>query len=137
MDLIQYAARGVPPLSLDKIAGYKPRREKGTTPTDIASQLHDFPDDGHAIKLARASLICRQISQRYDDRDRIKIEGDGLWLQIFNLIVDSVEAPGENWVRSCGLEEAWKVCPITPTANPTMSLLNSTKDIPDAQDARL
>ncbi|KAK5656110.1 hypothetical protein OQA88_4870 [Cercophora sp. LCS_1] len=118
MDLIEYAARGVPPLSVEKIAGYKPGREKGTSPVEIVSQLHDFPDDGHAIKLARAALICRDISRLYEDRDWVKIKGDELWLRIFNLIVDSVEAPGEHWVRTCGLEEAWK-------------------DIPDSQDAKL
>lgn len=119
MDLIQYAARGVPPLSLEKISGYKLWREKGVTPIEIASQLYEFPDDGHAAKLARASLICRQISQKYEDRDWIKIKGDGLWLNILNLIVDSVEAPGEHWVRTCGLDEAWKVCLRT---DPTIRL---------------
>jgi hypothetical protein len=36
------------------------------------------------------------------------IKGD-MWDKVLHLIVDSVEAPGPNWVRSCGFEEAWKV----------------------------
>ena len=77
---------------------------------EIISRLHDFPDDGHAIKLGRASLICHDICKRYENREWVRIEGDDLWTKIYHLTVDSVEAPGPNWVRSCGFEEAWKAC---------------------------
>jgi hypothetical protein len=33
-----------------------------------------------------------------------------MWKRVSHLIVDSVEAPGLNWVRSAGFDEAWKVC---------------------------
>ncbi len=142
MDLIQYAGRATPPLSLDKIASYPPRTDKGKTPsgtslfvlpntltsnhltlperknTDIISRLHNFSDDGHAIKLGRAALICRDISKKYEGKDWIRIKGDDLWTRVCHLVVDSVEAPGPNWVRTCGLDEAWK-------------------DVPDQQDSKL
>ncbi|KAK3370199.1 hypothetical protein B0H63DRAFT_454404 [Podospora didyma] len=123
MDLIQYTARGVPALSLDKIASYKPKKEEKTpsaTISDIITRrLHPLSDDGHAIKLGRAALICHDLlSRKYGDRDWVKIRGDDPWNKVAHLIVDSVEAPGETWVRSCGFEEAWK-------------------DMPDAQDAKL
>jgi hypothetical protein len=42
------------------------------------------------------------------------VKGDDLWTKVCHLIVDSVEAPGERWVRSCGLDEAWKVRSLSP-----------------------
>jgi hypothetical protein len=134
MDLLQYAARGVPELSLEKLAAYQPRKPQaggsleGKTDSthtcclstsadclvtaEIIARLHDFPDDGHAIKLGRAAVICRNICKKYEDegRDWLKIKGDDMWAKVCHLIVDSVEAPGEHWVRSCGFAEAWKVC---------------------------
>ncbi|KAK4138648.1 hypothetical protein BT67DRAFT_413207 [Trichocladium antarcticum] len=121
MDLLQYAARGVPELSLEKLAAYQPRRpELGGSLEAIVARLHDFPDDGHAIKLGRAAVICRNVCKKYEDqgRDWVKIKGDDMWAKVCHLIVDSVEAPGARWVRSCGFEEAWE-------------------DIPDIEDPRL
>ncbi|KAK3359739.1 hypothetical protein B0T25DRAFT_564723 [Lasiosphaeria hispida] len=111
MDLIQYAARAVPPLSLDKIASYQPKTNSAKTPIEVVSRLHFLPEDGHAIKLARAALICRDLSAQYSDRDWMKIKGDNQWMKVFHLIVDSVEAPGPHWVRTCGLDEAWQDVP--------------------------
>jgi hypothetical protein len=37
------------------------------------------------------------------------IRGDDTWAKILHLIVDSVEAPGQHWVRTTGLDEAWNV----------------------------
>lgn len=109
MDLIQYAARGTPQLEMEKVAGYRPRNREGKEPIDVIARLHELADDGHAIKLGRAALICRDICRPYEDRDWIKIKGDELWMNVFRLVVDSVEAPGPNWVRTCGLAEAWEV----------------------------
>lgn len=76
---------------------------------EMISRLHNLEDDGHAIKLARATAVCQSFSRKYEDRDWLTVKGDDTWAKIYHLIVDSVEAPGEHWVRSCGLEEAWKV----------------------------
>lgn len=70
-----------------------------------------MPDDGHAIKLARAAGICREVTRKYHDRDWVLIKGDDAWAKINHLILDSLQSPGENWVRSAGLDEAWTVSP--------------------------
>lgn len=81
------------------------------TTTEIIARLHYFPDDGHAIKQGRATVICRNLCKPYEaeDKGRLRVKGDDLWNKICHLIVDSVEAPGRNQVRSCGFEEAWEV----------------------------
>jgi len=117
MDLVQYAGRAVPPLALDKIASYRPNSSDvesnaagaGAHAHTTILRLHNFPDDGHAIKLGRAALLCRDICKTYEDRGWMAIKGDELWDKVYHLIVDSVEAPGPNWVRTCGMEEAWEV----------------------------
>lgn len=70
-----------------------------------------MPDDGHAIKLARAAGVCRQVTDRYQDRDWVLIRGNDTWAKVNNLILDSLQWPGEYWVRSAGLDEAWTVSP--------------------------
>ena len=133
MDLLQYAARGVPELSVEKLAGYQPKKpETGgslegmaaqpSTPsvaadsstTEIIARLHTFLDDGHAIKLGRATVVCHNLCKKYEDAGSkwLKIKGDDVWKNICHLIVDSVEAPGDHWVRSAGFDEAWKVCSV-------------------------
>lgn len=68
-----------------------------------------MPDDGHAIKLARAAGICQEVTRKYQDRDWVLIKGDDMWSKINHLILDSLQSPGEYWVRSAGLDEAWTV----------------------------
>lgn len=138
MDLLQYAARGAPELSVEKLSGYQPRKPDAggslagmITPlhpphkslqsadlraTEIIARLHTFPDDGHAIKLGRATVVCHNICRQYEDqgRDWLRVQGEDMWKKVCHLIVDSVEAPGNHWVRSCGFEEAWKVGPHVP-----------------------
>lgn len=112
MDLAQYAARAVPPMSIDRIAAYKPKSGTAATkeeePIDVVSRLHSFDDDGHAIKLGRAAGICQQVSAQYEDRDWMRLKGRENWMKVLHMIVDSVEGPGQRWVRTTGLEEAWK-----------------------------
>ncbi|KAL8383082.1 hypothetical protein RB595_006709 [Gaeumannomyces hyphopodioides] len=111
LDLAQYAARAVPPMSIDRIAAYKPKAGSSAVaaePIDVVSRLHDFDDDGHSIKLARAAAICMQASAPYEDRDWMRLRGRENWMKVLNMVVDSVEAPGQHWVRTTGLEEAWK-----------------------------
>jgi hypothetical protein len=116
MDLAQYAARAVPPVSIDSIAAYRPKNGGGE-PIEVVSHLHNFDDDGHAIKLGRAALICRQASEPYEDKDWMRLKGRENWDKVFHMIVDSVGGPGQHWVRTTGLEEAWKVLPFR-TAHP-------------------
>lgn len=118
MDVIQYAARAAPPLDLGNITRYQPKKDVNATPFDTVSRLHDLPEDGHAIKLARAALICRDAVKPYEGKEWVKIRGDELWSKVYHLIVDSAEAPGPNWVRTAGLDEAWA-------------------EVPDLQDAKL
>ncbi|KAK3328495.1 hypothetical protein B0T19DRAFT_442386 [Cercophora scortea] len=117
LDLREYAVRGAPPLALDKITAYKPKRADATgqpsktTLLDIISRLHTLDEDGHAIKLARAAAICHELSRKYEDRDWMMVRGDDMWVKVHHLIVDSAEAPGPEWVRGAGFDEAWKDVP--------------------------
>lgn len=145
MDLVQYAARGVPELGLDKLREYKPRSPRDgeslqgefvedikylkvcvcvcvfeprylirVGKVDIISRLHTYPDDGHAIKLGRAAVICRNICKKYEEegKDWVQIRGEDMWKKVCHLIVDSVESPGATWVQNAGFEEAWGVCSL-------------------------
>lgn len=78
---------------------------------DIVGRTHNFiEDDGHAIKLARAAVICQEhVSKKYEDRPWMVIKGDDMWTKVHHLIADSVEAPGPTFVRTTGLDEAWDV----------------------------
>ncbi|KAJ4302165.1 hypothetical protein N0V88_002301 [Collariella sp. IMI 366227] len=114
MDLLQFVARGVPELSLEKLKVYKPRKpDAGGSLAEIVSRLHTLPDDGHAIKLGRAAVICHNICKRYEEEGKpwLRVQGEDMWKKICHLIVDSVEAPGAHWVRSAGFDEAWKDVP--------------------------
>ncbi|KAK3308158.1 uncharacterized protein B0T15DRAFT_490753 [Chaetomium strumarium] len=114
MDLLQYAARGVPELSVEKLASYQPQKpHAGGSLPEIIARLHTFPDDGHAIKLGRATGVCHNICRKYEDegKDWLKVKGEDMWKRVSHLVVDSVEAPGPHWVRSCGFDEAWKDVP--------------------------
>lgn len=78
-------------------------------PTEVASKIHPMHDDGHAIKLARAVGICEELSKKYQDKDWVLLKGDDTWAKIHHLVIDSLQGPGDYWVRSAGLDEAWTV----------------------------
>ena len=109
MDLIQYAGRACPAVSVEALRSYRPKAKTppASTPAELTARLHGYDDEGHAIKLARGALIGLELSRPYEDRPWMLLKGDDLWSQVFHLIVDSVEAPGAAWVRTTGLEEAW------------------------------
>ncbi|KAI1103062.1 hypothetical protein F4804DRAFT_333649 [Jackrogersella minutella] len=113
MDLVQYAARACPPLSLDHISSYIPRDKKSNSVNELLSRLHNLEEDGHAIKLFRAVGLGQTVSKKYEDKDWIKIKGD-LWNKVNNLVVDSVTFGGPNWVRGAGDPKAWEVIPNLP-----------------------
>lgn len=82
---------------------------------DVISRLHHIDDDGHAIKLGRAAGVGHHISKAYEGKGRLPLEGDEVWMKVFHLIVDSVQTPGPTWVRTAGLDEAWKVSFVLDT----------------------
>lgn len=136
MDLIEYAARGTPPLAVDRIAEYQPRDGSlGKTPLEIVSRLHGCADDGHAIKLGRAALICHDLCKKYGDKSWINIKGDELWSKVYHLIVDSVETPGPRWVRACGMDEAWEVRFASPAAAADLLTVNRESPTPSRQQS--
>lgn len=106
-DLMEYAARAVPELSLDQIKGYKPRAQ-GTGPSiaEVASKIHPMSDDGHAIKLARAVGIGEELTKKYQDKDWVLLKGDDTWAKIRHLVIDSLQGPGEYWITAAVPDEA-------------------------------
>lgn len=113
LDLLTYAAIGVPDLPLDKIKAYQPENPAvaSMTAEEIMSKYHPMEDEGHAIKLARAAAICQDVSQPYEDREWMTIKGVDAWLSIQRLIFDSIVSPGKKWVWGQGHDEAWKDIP--------------------------
>ncbi|KZL87292.1 hypothetical protein CI238_10567 [Colletotrichum incanum] len=116
MDLVQYAARGCPQLPLDEVRSYRPRdkdqgKELVSKPSDLLPRFHNIPDDGHTIKVVRALAICHELSSKYGDKPWIKIKGDDEWLKLSYMLLDGTEHSETRWVRSAGLEEAWKDIP--------------------------
>lgn len=110
MDLIQYGARASPPLSLENIASYVSKDKNVGSTDELLRRMHAVEDDGHAIKLFRAVLLGQTVSEKYEDKDWIKIKGD-LWTKIKHLVVDSVEGSGARWVRAAGDLIAWEDAP--------------------------
>ncbi|KAI1849401.1 hypothetical protein JX266_004896 [Neoarthrinium moseri] len=107
LDLIQYSARGSPKLSVDKIKNYVPKDRKPGPAVELLPRMHQFVDDGHAIKLFRAIGVGKEACNPYADKEWMPIKGD-LWNQVAHMVADSVEAPGPTWVRNAGFDEAWK-----------------------------
>ncbi|KAI0169507.1 hypothetical protein GGR52DRAFT_550358 [Hypoxylon sp. FL1284] len=110
MDLVQYAARACPPLSIDSLAHYVPKDKNLGPPNSQLPRLHALEDDGHAIKLFRAVGLGQTVCEKYNDRDWMLIKGD-LWPRISHLVIDSVESGGPRWVRGAGDPSAWADMP--------------------------
>ena len=115
-DLTMYASRASPPLLLDEIANYKPSivnasAEKLSSWDEVIQRVNQHSDDGHASKLVRALAHGEQECRKYEGREGFVIKGD-MWLKLGNMAIDSVEAGGPTWVRSCGFDQAWKEVPL-------------------------
>ena len=109
IDLAMYASRRSPPLLLEEIATYTPKKlERGDAEwAGLFERLFAYPDDGHAVKLGRAVKNGELVSKEFEGKvewDRVK---GFMWEKIGNMVVDSVEDTGKNWARSVGFEEAW------------------------------
>jgi hypothetical protein len=110
IDLAMYASRRSPPLLLEEIATYVPKRlEKGEAEwPGIFERLFEFEDDGHAVKLGRAVRNGELVSKEFEGKEEwVRVKGF-MWEKIGNMVIDSVEDTGARWARSVGFEEAWK-----------------------------
>ena len=109
VDLAIYASRRAPSLHLEEIATYIPKElEAGDAEwKGIFQRLFDYEDDGHAIKLGRAVANGEQTCKKWEEEDWAKIKGF-MWEKIGNMVVDSVEGPGEAWIRGAGFKQAWE-----------------------------
>ena len=113
LDLVQYIARGSPPLRPEEIQKYTPKeKDLAKKPEDLLPRFHALPDDGHTVKLVRALLIAQNLSKKYVDRPWIRIKDDDMWLKMHYLILDGNEKIDPKWVRSAGFEEAWEGMPV-------------------------
>lgn len=108
MDLAMYASRRSPPLLIEEVSNYTPKKLDGVKVgwENIFLRLFDLEDDGHAPKLGRAVANAENVSKKRG-RENSKIHGD-MFLKIGNMVIDSVEDTGNRWVRSAGFEEAWE-----------------------------
>lgn len=107
-DLAMYASRGSPPLLLEEVATYVPKKlEAGDAEwPGIFRRLFEFDDDGHAVKLGRGVGYAEVASKGYESEEWAKIKGF-MWEKVGNMVVDSVEDSGKTWARNVGFEEAW------------------------------
>ncbi|KAL7949130.1 hypothetical protein V8C42DRAFT_313399 [Trichoderma barbatum] len=116
LDLVQYIARGCPPLRLDALKSFNPKHSSGppaTKPEDLLPRFHGILDDGHTIKVVRAFFIAQELSRKYAGRPWIRIADDETWLKMHQVLLESTEGPQEPslWVRSAGFDDAWQNVP--------------------------
>jgi hypothetical protein len=115
-DLALYIACGSPPLNLNDITSYKPKRPNptGTDPwPELFTRVIAHEDDGHGVKMLRALKAGKEISAEWEGkRADFKIRGD-VWDMIGHAVMDSIEAPADPmWVRNPGFKEAWEKIPL-------------------------
>ncbi|PVI00964.1 hypothetical protein DM02DRAFT_628097 [Periconia macrospinosa] len=113
IDLAMYVSRHSPALLLDEIQ--PPSSKGGGQPEqsweDVFRRVRRLKDDGHASKFVRALAHGERVCGRFEGRKGFVVEGE-MWRWIAKSVVDSVEAGGPDWVRSCGFEEAWVGVPL-------------------------
>ncbi|KAF2860411.1 hypothetical protein K470DRAFT_258006 [Piedraia hortae CBS 480.64] len=107
-DLVEYVARGAPELRIEVIRNYKPKQPSGWDV--LEDRVVAVPDDGHAAKTVRALAHGQRICEPYEHRPEFRIKHDD-WLQLAHMTIDSVEGPGDEWIRNTGFDEAWKNVP--------------------------
>ncbi|OAL71353.1 hypothetical protein A7D00_4254 [Trichophyton violaceum] len=106
-DLLTYVSRGCTEPHLEDITNYPAKLDwKGVFKETVALKQ----DDGHAAKFIRHIAHGEKVCKPYEEKDGFRIKGD-MWLKLGNMLVDSIHAPGPNWVRSAGFEEAWEEIP--------------------------
>ena len=110
LDLAMYASRRSPELLLDEIKNYHPKQPSSGSADPwgpIFERVGRIEDDGHASKFVRALAHGQILCAPYEHKAEFKIKDD-MWLQLGNMVIDSVEDSGERWVRSAGFPEAWR-----------------------------
>ncbi|KAL7931253.1 hypothetical protein V8C35DRAFT_310812 [Trichoderma chlorosporum] len=116
LDLVQYIARGCPPLRLDELKSFTPKDNSGISakkPEDLLPRFHGILDDGHTIKVVRALFLARELSEKFAGAPWVRIADDQTWLKAHQVLLESTEGPQEPslWVRSAGFEDAWQNVP--------------------------
>ncbi|KAF7546441.1 hypothetical protein G7Z17_g8437 [Cylindrodendrum hubeiense] len=113
MDLLQYIARGCPPLTPESLFSYMPKDASSLVlrPEELLSRIHTIIDDGHTVKLSRALLLAQRVSKPYEGRPWIRIPDNDAWLKAQYLLLDGNEHWEVKWVRAGGFEEAWEEIP--------------------------
>ncbi|GME36642.1 hypothetical protein BKCO1_3400021 [Neofusicoccum parvum] len=108
-DLALYASRGAPQLLPHELRAYVPAHPDTTWPHlfERAAALSD--DDGHAAKLVRALAAGERACA---GRQGCVVGGKREWLLAGAMGLEAVGAGGPRWVRSAGMEEAWRDVPV-------------------------
>ncbi|CAK3842346.1 Hypothetical predicted protein [Lecanosticta acicola] len=109
LDLAMYASRKSPEIRLQDIRNYQPKSPSGWE--EVQDRVCAIDDDGHASKLVRAIAHGGEICRPFEEKESFRLKGDD-WLQLAHMAIDSVEMPGDNWVRSAGFDEAWERVPL-------------------------
>jgi Questin oxidase-like len=113
IDLAMYASRHSPTILLDEITNYRPKAQGtadgGNSWENVFDRARKFEDDGHTSKLIRAIANGKKVSEKSEKEGRqgFRVRG-ATWDKLGQAAMDSVEAPGNHWVRSAGFEEAWR-----------------------------
>ncbi|KAF2496682.1 hypothetical protein BU16DRAFT_458022 [Lophium mytilinum] len=113
MDLAMYASRRSPDLLIDEVTSYKPKiaiKNASDSWANVFERVRNYSDDGHSAKLVRAVAHGQTISEPYEATDSFRVKQD-MWLNLGNMVIDSVEAGEPRWVRSAGFPQAWDNVP--------------------------
>lgn len=125
--VLEYLARGSPPLSLDSVRGYVPKdiqlgrvEALVESPEELLPRFHASHDDGHVIKVARTFLLVQKLSQPYLDKPKqpawLRLADSESFLKAHYILLDATEGveglglEGNKirWVYGIGFEESWK-----------------------------
>ncbi|EEP79062.1 predicted protein [Uncinocarpus reesii 1704] len=107
MDLLVYVSRHCAEPRFDEITNYKPVK---TWEETFAAAFANREEDGHAVKLLRTLAYGEKVCKPYENKNGFPVKGD-MWLKLANMVADSIQGPGELWIRSTGFPEAWKDVP--------------------------
>ncbi|KAH6611050.1 hypothetical protein Trco_001070 [Trichoderma cornu-damae] len=116
LDLVQYIARGCPPLRIGDLESFAPKSGSGscvTNPEHLLPRFHGIVDDGHTIKVVRALIVAQKLSRMFAGEPWIRIADDETWLKAHLVLLEGTEGSQEPalWVRSAGFDDAWKHVP--------------------------
>merc|ERR1712000_44674 len=100
LDVVQYIARGCPALHSDVLKTYTPRDANPvSSPRELLPRFYVTPDDGHTIKVVRALLIAQEETEKWGNKEWMKVKGSD-WLRMHYLLLDGIEGQDNRWVRA-------------------------------------